>query len=218
MNDLYIGFDFSINKPAMTVYYQGIIDFFIWPLKQNKKDFEMYKDNHVYSVNRNLNSINSKMYTSSELTKIHTERSKFLADLIVETIFRYMDDNHISRDTGVHIASEGLSFGSVGDATLNLATYKGVLLVKLIENFNIKNLYTFSPVSIKALAGCATKEKRKDKNAMIYAFIKEDFINEHKFHKNVKTFIKKKNFAACVDDIVDSYWALKKMLVELEKI
>lgn len=218
MDNLYIGFDFSINKPAMTIYYKGILDFFIWPLKQNKKDSEMYKDNHVHTINRNLNSINSKMYTSSELTKIHTERSKGLGDLIVDTILKYMNDNHIPEDIDIYVSSEGLSYGSVGDATLNLAIYKGVLLVKLIENFNIKDLYTFSPISIKALAGCATKEKRKDKNAMIYAFIKEDFINEHKFHKNVKKFIKKKNFAACVDDIVDSYWALKKMLVELEKI
>lgn len=215
---LYIGFDFSINKPAMTILWKKNYDFFIWPLSQRKKDLDLYLKNNVYSLPRGLESISPKNYTASELTKIHTERSKNLADSIVLTIKKYMQDKKIDDNVKIFIASEGLSYGSNGDATLNLATYKGVLLVKLIENFNICELFTFSPISMKVLAGCSSKEKRNDKSAMIEAFRKDPFENEHTFHKNIKSFIKKKNYASGVDDITDSYWVLKKMLSELGKI
>ena len=217
-NTLYIGFDFSINKPAMSILWKDQINFFIWPLSQRKNDLQLFLDNDIYSMPRGLEAISPKKYTASELTKIHTERSKQLADLIVDTLQKFLQDHNISESEEIFIATEGLSYGSSGDATLNLATYKGVLLVKLIENFNVKELYTFSPISMKALAGCSSKEKRNDKNAMIEAFRKDYFKNEHKFHKNIKDFIKKKNYAQGVDDITDSYWVLKKMLQELGKI
>lgn len=212
-SNIYIGFDFSINKPACTIFWNNEFYFFFWPLHQLKKDVELYEKYNVHIIDRNLKPITHGEYSSSELTERHIYRAKALADLIVKDIQEWIL-HHNLENYDIYIASEGLSYGSAGDATLNLATYKGVLLVKLIENFKIKKLFTFSPISVKGVAGCATKEKRKDKLCMIKAF-REDSIN-HPFKYNLGEFIKKKNYAQGVDDIVDSYFVLKKMIIELE--
>ena len=202
-----------MNKPAATVFYNGSHDFFIWPLKESKKDAELYEKNGVHDYCRDLSSVHHKDYSSSELTELHIKRAKDLADNIVYTIKEHIKQKTVA---DVYVSSEGLSYGSKGDATLNLATYKAVLLVKLLENFDVKRLMTFSPISIKAVAGCAGKDKVKDKNAMINSFKEESL--DHPFKNNIEEFKKKTNYTQCVDDIVDSYFCLKKMLMELEQI
>jgi len=65
-----------------------------------------------------------------------------------------------------------LSYGSKGDASLNLATYKGVLLSKIYEHYGdaLKRLYTYAAMTIKATAGCAGKKDKDIKMPMIDAF------------------------------------------------
>ena len=50
-----------------------------------------------------------------------------LANMIANRIDEFIMEND-AYDAALYIASEGLSFNSVGSATLDLATYKGVLL------------------------------------------------------------------------------------------
>ena len=37
MNNVYIGFDFSMNKPAATIYYNKHFYFYFWALKLTDK-------------------------------------------------------------------------------------------------------------------------------------------------------------------------------------
>ena len=76
-------------------------------------------------------------------------------------------------DYELYVCSEGLSYASKGDATLNLATYKGVLLSKIYEHYgdHLARLYTYSPITLKATAGCSSKEDRADKTKMIKKYI-----------------------------------------------
>ena len=119
----------------------------------------------------------------------------------------------------MYIASEGLSFASRGDATLNLATYKGVLLAKIYEHFagRLEKLVTYSPITIKLTAGVLRKSEIKSKQPMIDSFIDSTDIIPFKYALMGQSLKNKTRYYEGVDDIVDSYWALKTM-VQKEKL
>jgi len=99
---------------------------------------------------------------NSQIVLEHTIRSTELANLIVETLDHFLEFiAYVEPGAPIYISSEGLSYGSTGDAALNLATYKGVLLSKLYEHYKgrLYGLYTYSPITLKATAGCAGKNK-----------------------------------------------------------
>ena len=164
---IYIGFDFSMNKPAATLMLDERLYFYFWPLGITNAGIEKYRTANVRVVSRGLDSIEKKDKKNSQLVLIHTIRSTDLANLIV----RDLDDfiaAHVGSDDSyeLFIATEGLSYSSKGDATLNLATYKGVLLSKLYEHYGLtlKRLFTYSPMTMKSVAGCAGKNKSKQIN------------------------------------------------------
>lgn len=144
---------------------------------------------------------------------IHTIRSTDLANIIIEDIDNFIKNQGLE-DYDLYVCSEGLSYASRGDATLNLATYKGVLLSKIYEHYgdHLRRLFTYAPISLKATAGCAGKDDIKDKNKMIKKYILEN--NQIKLRLCLANdmFKAKKNYIAGIDDIVDSYWALKTMI------
>jgi hypothetical protein len=212
-NNIYIGFDFSMNKPAATIYYNHKLYFFFWALKLSKKKIEKYMENGVTAMSRELNSIDTKNIENTQLVLIHTIRSTDLSNIIIKDLDYLINDVLKLEDYNLYICSEGLSYASKGDATLNLATYKGVLLSKLYEHYdNLKRLFTYSPNTLKSTAGCATKEKRGDKMNMIRAFMNENI--NHPFHEGLKNniLVSKTKFFEGVDDLVDSYWAFKTMI------
>ena len=219
MNIFYIGFDFSINKPAATIlapdnnYY-----FFAWPCSLTKSADEAYKSlnsNFIKVINRNVDIITDK--DESIMTYKHTIRSYELAKQIITDIDMFISEHCIDESEPIiYMASEGLSFASRGNVTLNLATYKGVFLALFCEMFSslLKHemIYTYSPISIKSVANCAGKEARNLKDPMIQAFLKEP---ENALSIVLKDdILKSKNnkYYACVDDIVDSYWVLQTMI------
>lgn len=213
----YIGFDFSINKPACTILHDDKFDFFIWPLFMEEKVEKLYtfsKCVHVH--NRNMERIHVKTMTTSETALEHTKRSVALADMIIEDIMNFI--HSIEEDPILYISSEGLSFNSRGDATLNLATYKGVLYGKIYEKLHPVGLYTYAPVSIKSVAKAAKKKDYDEgyKVAVIHAFMNQENLKNNKFAEYLKDglYTRKKNYMECVDDIADSYWALITMLAK----
>lgn len=208
-----IGFDFSINKPAMTVLYNKKYYHYFWPNKLNKKQEKAYKEANVSVCNRMITPVTKNNFEISELVITHTIRSIDLCNKIISDIDELIKSFKL-KDYKLYICSEGLSFASKGDATLNLATYKGVLLAKLYEHFSdhLLGLYTYSPITIKSTAGCADKESRSDKKKMIQKYIEENNdIEMRHLLKNGK-LIGKKNYITGIDDIVDSYWALQTMI------
>ena len=231
-NRLYVfAFDFSINKPACTVYRNifGEEDllFYIWPMELTKKERSVYEEidrasNQFTCKCRDLEAISKdSKYTTSQLALEHTKRSVYLADMIAKDLDKLI--GVIGNKDRVIIASETLSFGSKGNSTLDLATYKGVLLGTLYKTFHNVEMYAYAPGTIKSIAGCATKDKRGDKHAMIKAFLEEDFPKTNEFTQRLADhkleYVKTKGKSAgeieyfhCVDDIVDSYFAFKTLV------
>jgi len=228
-NRLYVfAFDFSINKPACTVYRNifGKEDllFYIWPMELTKKERAAYEEIDRASSQftcecRDLEAISKdSKYTTSQLALEHTKRSSFLANMIARDLDKLVPI--VGPHDRVIIASETLSFGSKGNSTLDLATYKGVLLAKLYETMHNVEMYAYAPGTIKSIAGCATKDKRGDKHAMIKAFLEERLPKKNELfirladHQLEYTKTKGKSagkieYFHCVDDIADSYFTLK---------
>lgn len=213
-NKILIGFDFSINKPAATILYNNKYYHYFWPLSVTKQQQKLYEDADVSIYNRQLDSIKTKSIENSQLVLIHTIRSTDLANIIIQDIDNILQNIFKLTDYDLYICSEGLSYASRGDATLNLATYKGVLLSKIYEHYgdHLKRLYTYSPISLKATAQCASKDDLKNKNKMIEKYILEN--NDIKLRLCLANgFMKAKtNYIKGIDDIVDSYWALQTMI------
>ena len=219
MDKVLIGFDFSMNKPAATIYFRGQYYHYFWPLKITNKQQKMYEDADVSIVNRNMPSVDTKTVENSQLVLIHTIRSTDLANLIINDIDELITNKFELTDYELYVCSEGLSYASKGDATLNLATYKGVLLSKIYEHYgdHLTRLYTYSPITLKATAGCSSKEDRADKTKMIKKYIAQN--NDIKLRLCLANgYMKAKtNYIAGIDDLVDSYWALKTMM-QKEKV
>lgn len=161
---------------------------------------------------RGLEAVNPKKMENSQIVLIHTIRSTDLANMIIADIDSLIESAELDSPE-IYVCSEGLSYDSRGDAGLNLATYKGVLLSKIYEHFgdNLKRLFTYSPITIKATAGCATKEARSQKQPMISSFCRQAPVTQFKTAVNDGTLVAKTNYIEGVDDLVDSYWALVTM-------
>lgn len=219
MDKVLIGFDFSMNKPAATIYYKGEYYHYFWPLKLTAKQQKQYEDADVMIRNRMMSSVDTKSIENSQLVLIHTIRSTDLANLIINDIDEFINDKMQLTDYDLYVSSEGLSYASKGDATLNLATYKGVLLSKIYEHYgdHLKRLYTYSPITLKATAGCSDKESRADKTKMISKYIQQNTNIKLRLCLANGYMKSKTNYIPGIDDLVDSYWALITMMKK-EKI
>ena len=217
---IFIGFDFSINKPAATICYAGKLYFYFWPLNLDQKKLDSYSEAGVNATSRGLEPIDKKKkkeIDNSQLVLIHTIRSTELANLIISDIDKFIEE-HIEKtsECELYISTEGLSYNSYGDVTLNLATYKGVLLSKIYEHFgdNLTRLFTYSPNTIKAVAGCSAKKKASEKKNMVQAFC-ENLVNSPLTNAiREGRLTAKTNYIDGVDDLADSYWALKTMIIK----
>ena len=216
---IFIGFDFSMNKPAATLLYDKQFHFFIWPAEMTKKNIQTYESANVHVFSRDLKEVKTSNLPNSQIVLEHTRRSTDLANLIINDIDDLITNKFELTDYELYVCSEGLSYASKGDATLNLATYKGVLLSKIYEHYgdHLTRLYTYSPITLKATAGCSSKEDRADKTKMIKKYIAQN--NDIKLRLCLANgYMKAKtNYIAGIDDLVDSYWALKTMM-QKEKV
>jgi len=230
-------FDFSINKPAATIMRTkgdsifGNPTFMTWPSSLTKKEKETYyslmypedpRETGFLYCCRDLEAISkASSLSTSEMALEHTKRSVELAERIVMDL-----DELAGGDPDVYFVSEGLAFNSKGNSSLDLATYKGVLMAYMYKKFPSLKIYTYAPMTIKSVAGCAKKDKAGDKHAMIKAFLEEEgFVKDNIFWKALKegklSYVKEKGKAKgeieyihCVDDIVDSYFAMKTLIAK----
>lgn len=213
-----IAFDFSMNKPAMCSLINNKLDFYAWPTKLDIPSQTKLQNCGVNVYVRNLEAMHDKDFNESELICEHVNRASNLADMIIKSIKGILNDNDITDYAQVIIANEGFSFGSKGDASLDLSGYKYILMYKLYEN-GFRTFKTYSPITLKATAGCSKKSMRSKEN-MISMLGKED----HSLHTFIdvvgslpELLIKKTNFIMCVDDLADAYWCMKTV-VKKEKI
>ena len=202
----YIGFDFSCNKPACYIQKYNRMLFILWPLEMDEKSETKLSAVKVKVNNRTRFEPGT---TSTEKFRWHIQQVDFLVNCIVQDLKILIDSDDVK------IAFEGSSFGSKGDAALQLAGYRYLLVSKLADLYGLENIYTYAPPTIKSMAGCATKDKR-GKNSMIEAFKNENV--DHPFcqtlRDNPENLKKKTNYIEGVDDLVDAYWTLKTLIIK----
>ena len=206
-------FDFSCNKPAMTSYINGVVDFYVWPSDIDAKSYDRLASCDVNIFDRKLEHIKDKSLDQHELILEHVNRAINLSEIILQTIDDLVSNNNLSKDDVV-IANEGFAFSAKGDAALQLSGYKYVLMEALIKHGYI-NLKTYSPTTIKKTAECSKKGLGKD--AMIEAMARQD-IDHHLIkilHDDPDYLKKKSNYVRCMDDIADSFWNLKTCIKDL---
>jgi len=199
-NTLYIGADFSIAKPALSLYFKNNLYFAVFPQKIDAVEEDKLITGGVEVFNRNLDPIDKNDPDAIfKLTKRYTDLSLQIWDYI----------NRFNFDQ-CYFASEGLSYGSKGNVTLELSGAKYILLSTLY-NHKINKFFTYSPITLKATAGCSKKGLGKE--AMIDAFTQEEPKNEFMdtLIMDNSFFRKKTAYIHTIDDIVDSYWCLKTL-------
>ena len=200
-----IGFDFSCNKPACCVDIDGKYKFLTWPLGIDEKSIIKLENAGVQVLNRER--IPGELLNSSDKFRWHVKMADNLSKLIVSDVNKLVG---VRND--VVIAFEGASFGSKGDAGLQLAGYRYILTNELGKLYGLDNIYTYAPLTIKSIAGCATKDK-KGKLCMINELAAQDI--KHLFveilRDDPQALKKKTNFVATVDDLADAYWVLQTL-------
>lgn len=197
-----IGFDFSINKPACCVYSNNTYSFISWPygFKDNLK--ELFRNSGINLIDRTDDKI--KGNNISEMMRYEIKNAKYLANLIKESLLPFLNKNTM-------VAFEGLSYSSGGRSILQMGGYKYILMNELNSIVPFENMFTYSPITIKSIAGCA--KRGMGKSEVIEAFIEKG--PEHQFRTSLinKEFRNKKDTAWSihVDDLVDSYWVIETL-------
>ena len=197
-----IGFDFSINKPAACVLSNNKYYFYSWPYGLAEKYIEAYRKAGVNVTERTDNKDEGKDLSSKMRYEI--ENSNYLANLITGTLF-----NYLNIDT--YLSFEGLSYGSGGDKGIQLGAYKYILMSKLLSIVPLKNMFTYSPITIKSVAESA--KKGMTKKDMITRFIQVGPVCKFRLslfeHPEQFQSPRAKNWIENVDDLVDAYFALE---------
>lgn len=205
MKDLVlIGIDFSINKPAATIFKDNKYHFISWPYNLSNSLLKIYTSSPITVIKRTDDK--EKGSVSSENMRYELINSKYIANLIYESLKPYVSNN-------TYIAFEGFSYGSGGNIGLQLSGYKYILMDVLSQIIPISNMYTYAPTTIKKTAGCS--KKGMNKSDMINAFINDENDSEFRIYlkQNSDLFKKKggKNWVDHLDDFVDSFFALQTL-------
>jgi hypothetical protein len=195
-----IGCDYSLNKPAITVFSNNQYYFYSWPYNISEKDIEKIKNNGVHITTRKEER--PKKISSSDKVRFDIINSNNLADLIINDIKEYINEKTI-------FIFEGSSFGSYGNMALQLTSWRYILVYKLSLIMPLKNIYSYSPLTLKATAGCSKKGTKK--GDMIESFIKNGPNTEFRQSLIDKKLFNGggKNWIPIVDDLVDSYFCIE---------
>jgi hypothetical protein len=192
--------DFSINSTSMLIYDES----YHWYHFGREKT--SYFDLGKNSFTRLLlpKRIKGDDYCKTERLKVVDARQ------LCQNIVRVMSEKKVT-----HVAFEGHSFNSKGNSLLELVSYQFLLRNMITTYLEIDelNMFFYSPITIKSFAGGA-RFKKKD---MLDSFIKNDdkILTENEVHKIIKSsydmVLKGDNVVKPVDDVIDSYWILKKL-------
>ncbi len=212
-DSIIIGVDFSINKPAATVWtpesskWGEKYHFFGWPYSLREKITNIYKNAGIDIVERTDNK--EKGIDVSDRMRYEVQNARYISEVMSDTLKPYLNSNTL-------IAYEGLSYGSSGDIVLQLGGYKYMLMHELSKFIPFKNMFTYSPPTVKKTAECS--KRGLGKHCVIESFISSS--NNNCLKKAIRAdkdlFMKKgnKNFIDGLDDFVDSYYVLETLRVK----
>lgn len=203
MNKTIIGADFSINKPAFCILKDNTYNFLSVPFGLPKNKMDLYNEAGVSIIERTDKKY--KGTDSSEKIRWEVQNANYLGNLIAYNLFKGLDTKNVI------VVFEGFSFASKGNVAIQLGGYKYILMT-IFNDYGISwdNMITYPPISIKKAAECA--KKGMGKKEMIDAFIENG--DKNKFRRylinNRESFLKKTGtYIDHLDDLIDSYWAIK---------
>lgn len=140
-----------------------------------------------------------------------TERAKLIdAEEFCTGIVDVLSSNDVKS-----VAFEGHSFNSKGNSLLELVSYQ-FLLRSMLKNrlsLHVDSIFFYPPITVKAFAGGA-KFKKKD---MLERFVSsEDPLLQNnptfiKIRESMDKVLKGEEVVKPIDDLVDSYWIVKKL-------
>jgi hypothetical protein len=216
-----VGIDFSINSPAFCCYRDGK---YTWgSLTRSDRSPESLRKNSKkpFSILDTESDFKLIFLDKKELPEDYTgrERIKIVYFLeIVDSLWSSIEE--IMGDSEFHVAMEGLSFSSNGNALIDISMATALLRKKIIDRVGADRFHVFSPTSIKkfALKGNAKKDELYN-SLCIY---KEDETNLANFANILEAnktewITPAKVVNKPIDDIVDATWItlyLKKELKE----
>jgi len=199
--NILIGIDFSINKPAASILKNNTYHFISWPYNLSKNIQEVYEKSPLNIVKRT--DIKNKGNNITEKMRYEIENAKYLSNLMVDDLSPYLSDKTI-------IGFEGLSYGSFGDVMLQLSGYKFILMNIMSQIVPLKNMFTYSPITIKKTAGCSKKGMKKADMIEVFKTLSNPFSKY--LRENERDFkTRKENWIVHLDDIVDAYFTLKTL-------
>jgi CRISPR/Cas system endoribonuclease Cas6 (RAMP superfamily) len=197
-----IAFDFSISKPAACVLADNQHFFYCWPKNMSENHKELFEYANVKIYQRTTIEIEDK-------PRYDVMNSIVLSKLIVSSLSNYLNEKTV-------IGFEGTSYGSTGNVTISLVAWRYMLMRELSQIVPLKNMFTYSPITVKSIAGCA--KKGMGKPDMIRAFMMSDIKSDFQtiLRNNTEKFMKKggKNYIDHVDDLVDAFWVLQTTIIK----
>jgi len=194
-----ISIDFSINSTAICALHKGELHWFSFAsnLDFNKKAFSVHND--LDGLGMNINGyIREKPkdldYVQEQSWKINN--ANYLSYNIINAIAPYVNDDTI-------FAIEGFSYGSRGNAFIDLITYNTFLKSKILR-ISKKDILVYPPKTIKKFFtgnGNANKEK------MLEAFktSEDELLLNDPFHKYILDTNYGDKIPKPVDDLVDAF-------------
>jgi len=216
-----VGVDFSINSPAFCCYKDGA---YVWgALTRSDRSAESLRKNSKkpFSVLDSESDFNLYFLDKKELPEDYSGRERVKIAYFLEIVNSFWGSiSEIMGDSDFHVAMEGLSFSSNGNALIDISMATALLRKEIIDSVGVENFYVFSPTSVKkfALKGNAKKDE-----------LYESLINfQEKEETNLKNFtnILKANKEEWItpskvvnkpiDDIVDATWITLYLKENLE--
>jgi Holliday junction resolvasome RuvABC endonuclease subunit len=211
-----VSIDFSILYPGICI----VKDFkeFKWSAIVNTKITKKERENLDGLVklypNLSISYTSSKRKTEEEYHL--TERTKLinyqeLVDLIIKEILDNTEDDNII------CSIEGISYGSKGNALVDISQSTGILKIKLIEevlNNQHERLFVFSPSELKNAIGAKGNAGKLDifkkfkEDPVIEAVKESDLfkaVNSQKWIQNGDKIV------SPIIDMVDSYLGVAKI-------
>jgi hypothetical protein len=216
---IYIGIDFSLNSPALTVKLEDESYHFISfyndggrdPKKPTPKAFQIHKE---LSESRTIIALPYNRQVGSDVNIIKERQKlvdgKMIANKIITTIESYVGDSEIK------IGLEGFSYGSTGNSFIDIVQYNTFLRNAILEKFGVELLYVFPPSHVKKNAG----KGNANKHYMANAFQNDVFDDKDLRLSKLWQWCSDKDYSEKIpkplDDIIDSYFILQSIL-KLEK-
>jgi hypothetical protein len=216
-----VGIDFSINSPAFCCLKDGKYTWGSVTRSDRSSESLLKNPKKPYFILEQDDNFVLKFVDKKDLPDDYSGRERAKIGYFLEIVNALWDSIiEVMGHDPFHVAMEGLSFSSNGNALIDISMATGLLRERIISEVGSDSFHVFSPTTIKKYAVKGNAKKDELYHAL-YNF-KEDETNLEHFGKILETnkeewITPSKVVNKPIDDIVDATWInlyLKKELGE----